>query len=364
MSIAVDGLRWVKYSVGTDGFVCLVDVMGDDAAICDAARVSYGAGTQKSSSDETLIRYLYRHGHLSPFEMVEFKFLVRVPMDVWRQWIRHRTANVNEYSTRYSEAINSCAKTPRGKWRLQSADNKQGSIGYLPIETPCPGFEDQMLDGTALSKAEDELHDVARRTYEQRLRAGVAREQARKDLPLSTYTEAYWKIDLRNLLNFLSLRLDPHAQLEIREYASAIYQIVKKVCPLTIAAFDDYDSRRNGLLLSATEITIIRHMFRKSIGKAIACAYELGAMGVSKELLEAILDYVPKEVVRQYSSISALQRGMFSTTLFYDTLRDTKIWPVPPEKCRERDECLKKLITLGFINPELPKEEGNNDVAA
>ncbi len=180
-----------------DGFVCLVDVMGDDQSVVQAARVSYGEGTRKVSDDRGLIRYLLRHRHTTPFEMAEMKLLVRVPMDCWRQWIRHRTANVNEYSTRYSLAIDATQTTPADAWRTQASQNRQGSGELLDA-----------AQGAALSAAEAEFQRQARELYEQRIALGVAREQARKDLPLSTYTEAYWKIDLHNLLHFLALRMD------------------------------------------------------------------------------------------------------------------------------------------------------------
>src|SRR5256885_15853499 len=151
-------------------------------------------------------------------------------MDAWRQWIRHRTANVNEYSTRYSVAIDAAQKTPPDKWRRQSSDNRQGSVGFL-----------SRAEGEELTASETDLQTLARKTYETRLSAGVAREQARKDLPLSTYTEAYWKVDLHNLLHFLMLRMDPHAQLEIRSYANAIgNEIVSRWCPIAWEAFVDY----------------------------------------------------------------------------------------------------------------------------
>src|SRR5437762_13106252 len=127
----VNDLRWKKFPVLNDGFVCLVDCMGDDASVGQAARVSYGEGTKKVSDDRTLIRYLLRHRHTTPFEMAEIKLLVRVPMDCWRQWIRHRMANVNEYSTRYSVAIDSAQSTPEDQWRTQAAANRQGSGGLL-----------------------------------------------------------------------------------------------------------------------------------------------------------------------------------------------------------------------------------------
>src|SRR6266436_4508428 len=130
----VETLRWKKLAVLDDGFVCLVDVMGDDQAVVQAARVSYGEGTRKVSDDRGLIRYLMRHRHSTPFEMAELKFLVRVPMDCWRQWVRHRTANINEYSTRYSLAIDAAQTTPPTDWRMQSPTNRQGSVGFLSVE--------------------------------------------------------------------------------------------------------------------------------------------------------------------------------------------------------------------------------------
>ncbi len=211
------------------GFVRLVDVMGGDDSIVQAARVSYGKGTKKVSEDRGLIRYLMRHQHTSPFEMVEFKFHVKVPMDCWRQWIRHRTANVNEYSTRYSLAIDEKQETSSEHWRLQAQDNKQGSSGFLSPEL-----------GSEFSIKEKAFHEIATNLYKERIDAGIAKEQARKDLPLSTYTESYWKMDLHNLFHFLKLRLDQHAQYEIREYAKAIAQIVKGICPLSYEAFEDY----------------------------------------------------------------------------------------------------------------------------
>jgi thymidylate synthase (FAD) len=229
-----------------DGFVRVVDYMGADESIVQAARVSYGKGTKKVQEDRGLIRYLMRHRHTTPFEMCEIKLHVRVPMDAWRQWIRHRSASVNEYSTRYSIAIDAAQTTPPGEWRTQSGGNRQGSAGVIDAGV-----------GEALSREEAALHREARRVYEARLEKGVAREQARKDLPLSTYTEAYWKIDLHNLLHFLALRMDDHSQLEIRQYARLIGErIVSAWCPLTWEAFLDY--RVNTLTLSAIEAEIVR----------------------------------------------------------------------------------------------------------
>lgn len=228
-----------------DGFIRLVDVMGTDHDIAEAARVSYGKGTKSISKDNTLIRYLLRHGHTSPFEMVELKFHIRIPMDAWRQMIRHRTANVNEYSTRYSEAIDSNYITTPDGWRMQSTNNKQGSGEFFDPTVGC-----------VFTKSEEELLALSWKTYSNMIEQGVAREQARKNLPLSTYTEAYWKIDLHNLLHFLKLRLDSHAQLEIRTYAKAIAEIVKEKFPLSWQAFEDYEV--NSIKITGLEVEAIQ----------------------------------------------------------------------------------------------------------
>lgn len=281
-----------RFNVLDSGFIRLVDYMGSDESIVQAARVSYGKGTKKIHEDEGLLRYLMRHRHSTPFEMCEIKFHVRVPMDHWRQWIRHRMANVNEYSTRYSEAIDAAQETLPGEWRIQAVGNRQGSAGSVDNTV-----------GERLSKREARLHKLVRGEYENRIKLGVAREQARKDLPLSTYTEAYWKCDLHNLLHFLSLRMDSHAQLEIRKYANTIGEIVSKWVPLTWQAFLDY--RHNAMALSARDMAVIK----------------------------------------------ALNSSDFSTTAkklaeSYGWLKNGK-----PSKNRERDEFESKLQKLGMITP-------------
>ena len=258
---AVDAILGEPFTVLDAGHVRLIDYMGGDEAIVQAARTSYGKGTKKVHEDRGLIRYLMRHYHTTPFEMCEIKLHVKVPMDHWRQWIRHRTANVNEYSTRYSEAIDDTAATAPSKWRFQSGRNKQGSSGYLPEE-----------QGMVLSEGERVLHSLLRTEYQKRLDAGVAKEQARKDLSLSTYTEAYWKVDLHNLLHFLRLRMDPHAQEEIRAYATVIgEQIVKKWCPLTWEAFRDY--RLDALSLTRLDIEMIRRQCEPDMQRRLALDY-------------------------------------------------------------------------------------------
>ena len=267
--------------------------MGDDAAIVQAARVSYGEGTRTVSDDRTLIRYLMRHQHTTPFEMAEVKLLVRVPMDCWRQWIRHRTASVNEYSTRYSVAIDAATETLPGEWRLQNTTNRQGSEGFIEAE-----------EGEKLSREEQDFHRHARALYDRRIKQGVAREQARKDLPLCTYTEAYWKIDLHNLFRFLLLRMDPHAQQEIAQYATTIgEQIVRPLFPLAWEAFSDY--MLNAMRLSRLDQDVIAKL---------AVAGNIPA--TNEQFLQA----------------------------------QDSTWQ-PLERCRERDECCEKLRRLGLIIP-------------
>jgi thymidylate synthase (FAD) len=267
----IDKILGNPFFVLDGGFVRVVDYMGDDQAIVMAARVSYGAGTKKVQDDRALIRYLLRHTHTTPFEMCEIKLHVRAPMDTWRQWVRHRTASINEYSTRYSLAIDASQRTNARAWRLQSQENKQGSFGFV----------DEFV-GNELSEEEGELQQHARLVYEKRLAAGVSREQARKDLPLSTYTEAYWKIDLHNLLNFLSLRMHVHAQEEIRSYANIIgEQIVARWVPAAWEAFQDY--RKDSVSLSRIEATIIGAIARNDILEARLLAEKAGLLSLTQD---------------------------------------------------------------------------------
>ena len=262
---ALDSILGAPFPVLDDGFVRVMDYMGSDESIVQAARVSYGAGTKRVQDDRGLIRYLMRHAHSTPFEMCEIKLHVRVPMDCWRQWIRHRTANVNEYSTRYSVAIDAAEQTAPAAWRLQASANRQGSSGFAPP-----------AEGERLTAREQELQRLARSVYEERIAAGIAREQARKDLPLSTYTEAYWKIDLHNLFHFLVLRMDAHAQYEIRRYAETIgREIVSKWCPIAWEAFVDY--KLNSLRLSSKEVEVLRALV-KSPEEARAAAIAVGLL--------------------------------------------------------------------------------------
>lgn len=311
-SPALNEILGKQFPVLDKGFVRVVDYMGNDEAIVQAARISYGKGTKSLSEDESLIRYLLRHSHTTPFEMCELKLHIRIPMDAWRQFIRHRTANVNEYSTRYSEAIDDKQRTLPDAWRLQSKTNKQGSakdnvsefpVGFQP-SVPHSGIKDA---GEYLSNREADFHAEAEILYQERLLLGVAKEVARKDLPLSTYTEAYWKCDLHNILHFLSLRMDKHAQKEIRDYANVMGEIVELWCPLAWKAFNDYNFRRQAILLTARDASIIRRL---------------------PNMAEDALD-------------RAVEFGWFELSNKTNKIKEN----------RERSECEAKLEALGFGIP-------------
>lgn len=243
--------RW-EIPVLDHGFVALVDCMPrlvpegktGDFAVVQAARVSYGQGTKQVTEDRGLVRYLMRHRHSTPFEMAEFKFHIAMPIFVARQWIRHRTANVNEYSARYSIVPDRFYRPEVDAVRAQSKSNRQG--GDEPIEV---GTAEEFLG--LLDKAEA-LH----KDYLQLSEKGVARELARTALPVSVYTEWYWKCDLHNIFHFLSLRMDPHAQLEIQAFARAMYDLIKPIMPVSCEAFEDY--RLNALHLTRLEVEAIR----------------------------------------------------------------------------------------------------------
>jgi len=234
------------------GFVALVDCMPrlvpegktGDFAIVQAARVSYGQGTKQVSEDRGLVRYLMRHRHSTPFEMVEFKFHIAMPIFVARQWIRHRTANVNEYSARYSIVPDRFYRPDAESIRAQSKSNRQGGDGATDA-----GTAEEFL--ALLERAEAHYKDYLALTEK-----GVARELARAALPVSVYTEWYWKCDLHNIFHFLSLRMDPHAQLEIRVFAQAMYELLKPIVPVSCEAFEDY--RLDAMHLTKLEIESIR----------------------------------------------------------------------------------------------------------
>jgi thymidylate synthase (FAD) len=243
--------RW-NVPIHEHGFIALVDAMPRlvpegltaDSAIVQSARVSYGQGTKMVSEDRGLVRYLMRHHHSTPFEMVEFKFHIAMPIFIARQWIRHRTANVNEYSARYSIMPDRFYRPSIDNVRKQSKSNRQGGEG--PIDA---GTAEEFLQ--LLENAEANYQKYIELTEK-----GVAREIARAVLPVSVYTEWYWKCDLHNIFHFLSLRMDPHAQIEIQDYAKAMYELIKPIVPVACEAFEDY--RLKSMHLTGLEIDAIR----------------------------------------------------------------------------------------------------------
>jgi thymidylate synthase (FAD) len=256
---ALEELLYRALPVLDHGFVRVVDYMGDDGAVVQAARVSYGKGTKKVSEDRGLINYLIRHRHTTPFEMAEIKYHVKLPIFVARQWIRHRTANVNEYSARYSILDNEFYLPQREHLGAQSQVNRQG--------------RGDVLEGTEAERVLDLLRADALRNYEHYIemlnegedgkprdpdRAGLTRELARMNLTLNFYTQWYWKIDLHNLMHFVSLRADAHAQYEIRAYAEVLLMTLDRWCPLTAQAFREHVM--SGARLSATGLKIVKRL--------------------------------------------------------------------------------------------------------
>ncbi len=246
---ALEAMLFTALPVLDHGFVRVVDYMGDDAAVVQAARVSYGRGTRRALEDEGLIRYLMRHHHSTPFEMCEIKFHVKLPIFVARQWIRHRTANVNEYSARYSILDKDYYIPEPGQLAAQSSSNRQG--------------RGEVLDSQTATRVLALLREDAEQTYghyEEMLseETGLARELARMNLTLNTYTQWYWKTDLHNLFHFLRLRADSHAQYEIRVYAEAMMETVKAWVPLSYNAFCDY--RLGAVTFSAKMMAVLRRL--------------------------------------------------------------------------------------------------------
>ena len=256
---ALEKMLYEPVPVLDHGFIRVVDYMGDDTAIVQAARVSYGRGTRRTSEDQGLINYLMRHRHTTPFEMCEIKYHVKLPIFVARQWIRHRMANVNEYSGRYSILDNEFYLPAPEHLAAQATTNRQG--------------RGTLLDGAAAQHVLDLLREDAQRAYRGYVellnedaagtpidpsRPGLARELGRMNLSLNFYTQWYWKTDLHNLMHFLSLRADPHAQYEIRAYAEAMLGTLARWVPMTYAAFLEY--RMNAALLSATGLSVIRRL--------------------------------------------------------------------------------------------------------
>lgn len=275
------------------GFVALVDYMGTDDCIERAARVSYGYGTRKASMTRGLLRYLRRHLHTTPSEMVELKFHCCMPMFVARQWIRHRTANVNEYSGRYSLMPLLFYTPEAGQLQTQSRKNNQGRSGQ-PVSD---------ADYEAAVARWNEIRSASAGAYEWMTNQDFARELARIDLPLSTYTQWYWKIDLHNLMHFLKLRVDRHAQWEIQEYGRIMAAMLKRVAPLSYEAWIDYDVC--GSRMSRMELDALRRLVSPTDGglesKAGALSGEaLDAVGLSKREVTELLDKLAASAVPDF----------------------------------------------------------------
>ena len=285
-SIELEKILYEALPVLDHGFVRVIDYMGDDTSIVQSARVSYGKGTKKVSTDEGLIKYLMRHWHSTPFEMCEIKYHVKLPIFIARQWIRHRTANVNEYSARYSILDKEFYIPAKEQLSAQSTSNRQG--------------RGDLITGDQAEEVLKILKDDATRTYDNyekmlnerydgstidESKAGLARELARMNLTLNSYTQWYWKTDLLNLLNFLFLRADSHAQYEIRVYAEIIGEIVKKWVPKAFQAFLDY--QLNSIHLSSQAVQCLK---KKLKGDKIAFENS----GMSKREWNEFLEHFPE----------------------------------------------------------------------
>ena len=256
---ALEDMLYRALPVLDHGFVRVIDYMGDDGAVVQAARVSYGRGTRRVSEDAGLIRYLMRHRHSTPFEMCEIKYHVKLPIFVARQWIRHRMANVNEYSARYSILDREFYIPEPQHLAAQSSNNRQGRGAILQGEEAAAVLDMLRHDATqTYDHYAQMLNEGADGTTVDPARQGLARELARMNLTLNTYTQWYWKADLHNLLGFLSLRADSHAQFEIRAYADAMLETVRAWVPETFRAFQDY--RMGAATLSAQMLTVVRRM--------------------------------------------------------------------------------------------------------
>ena len=260
-SLELEKILYEALPVLDHGFVRVVDYMGDDSSIVQSARVSYGKGTKKVSTDEGLIKYLMRHWHSTPFEMCEIKYHVKLPIFIARQWIRHRTANVNEYSARYSILDKEFYIPAKDQLSAQSTSNRQGRGDLITGEQADEVLKILKDDATrTYDNYEKMLNERFDRSTIDEGKAGLARELARMNLTLNSYTQWYWKTDLLNLLNFLFLRADSHAQYEIRAYADAMLDTVKKWVPITYEAFMDY--RVGGTEVSAKGKIIIQKLIK------------------------------------------------------------------------------------------------------
>ncbi|MDE3017138.1 MAG: FAD-dependent thymidylate synthase [Pseudomonadota bacterium] len=281
---ALEELLYQPIPLLDHGFIRVIDYMGTDSAIVQAARVSYGRGTRKVNEDAGLINYLMRHRHTTPFEMCEIKFHIKLPIFIARQWIRHRTANVNEYSGRYSIMDKEFYIPAAEQLAAQSQSNRQGRGDVLKGREAARVLEILRKDAAqAYAHYGEMLNEDMDGNILQKGKTGLARELARMNLSLNFYTQWYWKIDLHNLLHFLSLRADAHAQYEIRIYAEAMLDILKRWLPVTHAAFMDY--RMGGVSLSAKGLAVIKRLIA---GEKVTQEQSGMSKGEWRELMESL----------------------------------------------------------------------------
>ncbi len=287
ISPGLEAILYQAIPVLDHGFVRVIDYMGDDAAVVQAARVSYGKGTKKVTEDRGLIHYLMRHRHTTPFEMCEIKYHVKLPIFVARQWIRHRTANVNEYSARYSILDNEFYVPAPENLAAQSSTNRQGRGDVLAPNEAARVLHLLKRDAETAYRGYVEMlnEDDSGKPIDEK-RTGLARELARMNLSLNFYTQWYWKTDLHNLLNFLSLRADAHAQYEIRVYADAMIETLEKWVPITAEAFRQY--RLGGAHLSANGLAVVRKLLA---GEKVT----LESSGLSKREWTELMEVLGKE---------------------------------------------------------------------
>lgn len=275
-----------QINVLDQGFVRLVDHMGSDDAIVQAARVSYGKGTKKVSEDEGLIRYLLRHAHTTPFEMVQFKFHIKAPIFVFRQWHRHRMWSYNEYSGRYSEMKDEFYVPDADKITKQNPNNKQGGTSEVI------SYEDAFGDSLGMAMqgftSIDQLfkagQSASREMYEQFLGTGMRKELARINLPLAQYSEMYGSVDLHNLFHFLKLRMDSHAQYEIRVYGDALYELIKPIVPIACQAFEEY--RLNSMVMFQKDMQGLNQIIQKAFLNPSGTVLDIPA--IAKEVSESL----------------------------------------------------------------------------
>lgn len=365
---ALDKILGFPFKVLDHGFIRVIDYMGDDSAIVQAARVSYGKGTKKMSEDRGLIRYLMRHRHTTPFEMCSIKFHIKLPIFVARQWIRHRTASVNEYSARYSILDREFYVPSPEMMAVQSTTNGQGRGDTIDHETAAQMIEILRNDATRnydhyLWLLNEDEEGASAETD----RPALARELARINLTLSTYTQWYWKVDLHNLTHFLALRADSHSQAEIRAYADAMMEVLRKWVPITAEAFEDY--RVGGVTLSKQMLEVVRQMVAnqpmkddQSAGLSSREWGELcGILGKqdSKGNFGKIINFNHFYILR--IEVVLKKTVLLLKTLFSDNNADDI--DAFPQYLTKLIEYNRQLVDLDRVNELMPEDENPNSIS-